>query len=74
MLLHAAMASLLYQRWHLGLIIFSGAVSIKMNVLLYAPSLFLLMQLKGMDIIGVISALAGAALVQVSWSSTIIML
>ncbi|XP_050265061.1 dol-P-Man:Man(5)GlcNAc(2)-PP-Dol alpha-1,3-mannosyltransferase [Quercus robur] len=63
-LLHAAMASLLYQRWHLGLIIFSGAVSIKMNVLLYAPSLFLLM-LKGMDIIGVISALAGAALVQI---------
>ncbi|KAM3683758.1 hypothetical protein ACJW31_12G172800 [Castanea mollissima] len=53
--------------------LYSRAVSIKMNVLLYAPSLLLLM-LRDMDIIGVISALAGAALVQVSWSSTIIML
>ncbi|XP_048317683.2 dol-P-Man:Man(5)GlcNAc(2)-PP-Dol alpha-1,3-mannosyltransferase isoform X2 [Ziziphus jujuba] len=63
-LLHAALASIIYQKWHLGLIIFSGAVSIKMNVLLYAPSLLLLM-LKAMDISGVISALAGAALVQI---------
>ncbi|PSS06226.1 Dol-P-Man:Man(5)GlcNAc(2)-PP-Dol alpha-1,3-mannosyltransferase [Actinidia chinensis var. chinensis] len=63
-LLHAAVASFLYQKWHLGLIIFSGAVSIKMNVLLYAPSLLLLM-LKAMDIAGVFSALAGAALVQI---------
>ncbi|CAN1137732.1 Dol-P-Man:Man(5)GlcNAc(2)-PP-Dol alpha-1,3-mannosyltransferase [Linum perenne] len=64
-LLHAAMAFILNQQWHLGLIIFSGAVSIKMNVLLYAPPLLLLM-LKAMDLRGVISALAGAALVQVS--------
>ncbi|XP_035538681.1 dol-P-Man:Man(5)GlcNAc(2)-PP-Dol alpha-1,3-mannosyltransferase-like [Juglans regia] len=64
MLLHASLASFLYKRWHLGLIIFSGAVSIKMNVLLYAPPLFLLM-VKAMDISGVISALAGAALVQI---------
>ncbi|XP_057965594.1 dol-P-Man:Man(5)GlcNAc(2)-PP-Dol alpha-1,3-mannosyltransferase isoform X2 [Malania oleifera] len=63
-LLHAAMATLLCQHWHLALIIFSGAVSIKMNVLLYAPPLLLLM-LKAMDIVGVISALAGAALVQI---------
>ncbi|XP_058076113.1 dol-P-Man:Man(5)GlcNAc(2)-PP-Dol alpha-1,3-mannosyltransferase isoform X4 [Magnolia sinica] len=63
-LLHAALASLLYQRWHLALIIFSGAVSIKMNVLLYAPPLFLLM-LKGMSMVGVLSALSGAALVQI---------
>ncbi|XVF72597.1 hypothetical protein PTKIN_Ptkin12aG0133700 [Pterospermum kingtungense] len=63
-LLHAAMASILYQRWHLGLIIFSAAVSIKMNVLLFAPPLFILM-LKGMNISGVISALASAALVQI---------
>ncbi|XP_070674615.1 dol-P-Man:Man(5)GlcNAc(2)-PP-Dol alpha-1,3-mannosyltransferase isoform X2 [Malus domestica] len=41
-----------------------GAVSIKMNVLLYAPPLLLLM-LKAMSIGGVISALSGAALVQV---------
>ncbi|CAN0929863.1 Dol-P-Man:Man(5)GlcNAc(2)-PP-Dol alpha-1,3-mannosyltransferase [Linum grandiflorum] len=59
-LLHAAMAFLLNQHWHLGLILFSGAVSIKMNVLLYAPPLLLLM-LKAMDLRGVISALAGAA-------------
>ncbi|PRQ26341.1 putative dolichyl-P-Man:Man(5)GlcNAc(2)-PP-dolichol alpha-1,3-mannosyltransferase [Rosa chinensis] len=64
LLLHASLASFLHQRWHLGLIIFSGAVSIKMNVLLYAPPLLLLM-LKAMDISGVISALFGAALVQI---------
>ncbi|KAJ6319827.1 hypothetical protein OIU78_015266 [Salix suchowensis] len=50
-LLHAALATLLYQKWHLGLILFSGAVSIKMNVLLYAPPLLLLM-LKAMNIYG----------------------
>ncbi|KAL5795581.1 hypothetical protein ACOSQ2_000401 [Xanthoceras sorbifolium] len=63
-LLHAALASLLYQRWHLGLIVFSAAVSIKMNVLLYAPPLLFLM-LKAMSVSGVISALCGAALVQI---------
>ncbi|KAG9156959.1 hypothetical protein Leryth_009019 [Lithospermum erythrorhizon] len=63
-LLHTALASLLYQKWHLGLIIFSAAVSVKMNVLLYAPPLLLLM-VKAMDLLGVISALAGAALVQI---------
>lgn len=68
-LLHAAICSFLYQKWHLGLVIFrwyvnqslnfcnyqlglcwllfwcysSGAVSVKMNVLLYAPPLLLLM-------------------------------
>ncbi|KAK6780772.1 hypothetical protein RDI58_022956 [Solanum bulbocastanum] len=63
-LLHAALVSIICQKWHLGLVIFSGAVSIKMNVLLYAPPLLLLM-VKAMDFVGVISALAGAALVQV---------
>ncbi|PKI37182.1 hypothetical protein CRG98_042428 [Punica granatum] len=63
-LLHAAIAALLCQKWHLGLVIFSGAVSIKMNVLLFAPPLLLLM-LKAMDIFGVVSALACAALVQI---------
>ncbi|XP_059625695.1 dol-P-Man:Man(5)GlcNAc(2)-PP-Dol alpha-1,3-mannosyltransferase [Cornus florida] len=63
-LLHAALALFIYQKWHLGLIIFSGAVSVKMNVLLYAPPLLLLM-FKAMDIAGVISALTGAALVQI---------
>ncbi|CAN4093089.1 unnamed protein product [Withania somnifera] len=63
-LLHAALVSIICQKWHLGLVIFSGAVSIKMNVLLYAPPLLLLM-VKAMDIFGVISALTGAALVQI---------
>ncbi|XP_022153296.1 dol-P-Man:Man(5)GlcNAc(2)-PP-Dol alpha-1,3-mannosyltransferase [Momordica charantia] len=63
-LLHAALALLLLRRWNLGLIIFSFAVSIKMNILLYAPPLLLLM-LKAMDISGVITALTGAAMVQI---------
>ncbi|KAK4477735.1 hypothetical protein RD792_016993 [Penstemon davidsonii] len=67
-LFNAAMLLFLNQKWHLGLIIFSGAVSVKMNVLLYAPPLLLLL-LKAMNIFGVISALAGAALVQVSADS-----
>ncbi|CAH9117417.1 unnamed protein product [Cuscuta epithymum] len=64
-ILHGALLSLIYQKWHLGLVIFSAAVSVKMNVLLYAPALLLIM-MKAMSIDGVISALAGAALVQVS--------
>ncbi|XP_075490910.1 dol-P-Man:Man(5)GlcNAc(2)-PP-Dol alpha-1,3-mannosyltransferase-like [Primulina tabacum] len=63
-LLHAALVSFICQKWHLGLIIFSGAVSVKMNVLLYAPTLLILL-LKAMDIFGVVSALASAALVQI---------
>ncbi|RWW16649.1 hypothetical protein GW17_00019458 [Ensete ventricosum] len=63
-LLHASLALLLCQQWNLALTIFSGAVSIKMNVLLYAPPLFLLM-LKALDVKGVFSALFGAALVQI---------
>lgn len=62
-LAHATIALLLYEHWYLGLIVFSVAVSVKMNVLLYAPSLLLLM-LKGMSIRGVLSALSAAALVQ----------
>ncbi|XP_030543324.1 dol-P-Man:Man(5)GlcNAc(2)-PP-Dol alpha-1,3-mannosyltransferase [Rhodamnia argentea] len=64
MLLHTSMAVLFSQRWHVGLIIFSAAVSIKMNVLLYAPPLLLLM-LKALNIFEVVSALACAALVQI---------
>ncbi|TKY61792.1 Dol-P-Man:Man(5)GlcNAc(2)-PP-Dol alpha-1,3-mannosyltransferase [Spatholobus suberectus] len=63
-LLHAALLLLMHRRWNLGLILFSGAVSVKMNVLLYAPPLLLLM-LKAMDITGVLLPLAGAALVQI---------
>ncbi|CAJ1878282.1 unnamed protein product [Sphenostylis stenocarpa] len=63
-LLHAALLLLVHRRWNLGLIVFSGAVSVKMNVLLYAPPLLLLL-LKAMDINGVLLALAGAAVVQI---------
>ncbi|XP_076907669.1 dol-P-Man:Man(5)GlcNAc(2)-PP-Dol alpha-1,3-mannosyltransferase-like [Bidens hawaiensis] len=63
-LLHASLVPLLYHKWHLSLIIFSAAVSVKMNVLLYSPPLLLLM-VKAMNFIGVISALTGAALVQI---------
>ncbi|KAG5072925.1 hypothetical protein AAZX31_03G193000 [Glycine max] len=63
-LFHAALLLLVHRRWNLGLILFSGAVSVKMNVLLYAPPLLLLM-LKAMDISGVLLALSGAALVQI---------
>ncbi|KAL6515991.1 dolichyl-P-Man:Man(5)GlcNAc(2)-PP-dolichol alpha-1,3-mannosyltransferase [Orobanche gracilis] len=64
-LFHASLISFLYQKWHLGLVIFSGAVSVKMNILLYAPSLLLLL-VKAMGTFGLISAGAGAALVQMS--------
>jgi len=63
-LLHAAMVLIIYHKWYLGLIVFSGAVSVKMNVLLFAPSLLLLM-VKAMSIKGVFFALLGAAVVQV---------
>ncbi|CAA7044221.1 unnamed protein product [Microthlaspi erraticum] len=63
-LLHASIALFLFRKWHLGMLLFSGAVSIKMNVLLYAPPLLLVL-LKAMNIIGVVSALAGAALLQI---------
>ncbi|KAE9615868.1 hypothetical protein Lal_00017214 [Lupinus albus] len=62
--LHAALLLLMYQRWNLGLIVFSVAVSIKADMLLYAPPLLLLL-LKAMNISGVLLALAGAALVQI---------
>ncbi|XP_020109725.1 dol-P-Man:Man(5)GlcNAc(2)-PP-Dol alpha-1,3-mannosyltransferase isoform X2 [Ananas comosus] len=64
MLLHTSVALLLLEHWYLAMIIFSAAVSIKMNVLLYAPPLFLLM-LKGMSIKGVFFALLGAASLQI---------
>ncbi|KAF3332174.1 dol-P-Man:Man(5)GlcNAc(2)-PP-Dol alpha-1,3-mannosyltransferase [Carex littledalei] len=63
--LHASMALLLYQKWNLALLLFSGAVSIKMNVLLFAPPLLLLM-LKGLSFKGVFLALLGAGLLQIS--------
>lgn len=65
-MLHAAVALLLYQKWHSALIIFSAAVSVKMNVLLFSPPLLLLM-LKALSVRGILSALSCAALVQISF-------
>lgn len=62
----AHLAVFLFQnnRWKYGMVIFSVAVSVKMNVLLYAPPLLLLM-LKGLSLLDVAVTLSLAALVQV---------
>ncbi|OAE26464.1 hypothetical protein AXG93_815s1260 [Marchantia polymorpha subsp. ruderalis] len=62
-LTHASLILFLKHRWHLGLTVFSIAVSVKMNVLLYAPPLLLLL-LKSLPIGGVISSISCAAFVQ----------
>eukprot|EP00897_Mesotaenium_endlicherianum_P010505 jgi/Mesen1/9483/ME000063S08930 len=64
-LLHAAMAILQSNLWTLGLAVFSAAVSVKMNVLLFAPPLQMLL-FKGTSWLGVFAALATAALVQLA--------
>ncbi|KAI5082988.1 hypothetical protein GOP47_0002731 [Adiantum capillus-veneris] len=57
---------LLFQknRWKPGMVVFSVAVSVKMNVLLYAPPLLLLM-FKGSSLVNIAAALLMAAIVQV---------
>ncbi|KAG6547344.1 hypothetical protein Mapa_011281 [Marchantia paleacea] len=62
-LTHASLILFLKHRWHLGLTVFSIAVSVKMNVLLYAPPLLLLL-LKTLPIGGVITSISCAAFVQ----------
>ena len=42
-LLYAALLLFTYRSWKLGCVLFSLAVSVKMNVMLFAPALFLLM-------------------------------
>eukprot|EP00250_Pteridium_aquilinum_P033344 c5480_g1_i1 orf=143-1462(+) len=51
-------------KWKFGMVIFSVAVSVKMNVLLYAPPLLLLM-FKGLSLVDIAVTLSLAALVQV---------
>ncbi|PKA53371.1 Dol-P-Man:Man(5)GlcNAc(2)-PP-Dol alpha-1,3-mannosyltransferase [Apostasia shenzhenica] len=63
-LLHGALAFLLYQKWYSAIICFSAAVSIKMNVLLFAPPLLLLM-LKALSVKGILYALLLAAFLQI---------
>ncbi|KAL3675597.1 hypothetical protein R1sor_025545 [Riccia sorocarpa] len=62
-LTHASIVLFLKKRWYLGLTVFSIAVSVKMNVLLYAPPLLLLL-LKSLSVGGVITAISCAAVVQ----------
>lgn len=50
-------------RWKFGMVIFSVAVSVKMNVLLYAPPLLLLL-FKGLSLVDIAVTLSLAALVQ----------
>jgi len=58
-----------WSRWHTGCVIYSAAVSIKMNVLLSAPGLLLLFLQSQRDIYGVVSCLATCAAVQVAVGS-----
>ena len=50
--------------WSMGCLVFSLAVSIKMNILLFAPGLLLLLLQKNQSIIGTIKHLSICALVQ----------
>ncbi|KAH8959202.1 hypothetical protein BDL97_06G067200 [Sphagnum fallax] len=63
-LTHASIALMQQQHWHLALTVFSAAVSVKMNVLLFAPPLLLLL-FKSLTIWGVLAALSCAAIFQV---------
>ena len=47
LLAHLAVLALMGSRWRLGLLVFSAAVSVKMNVLLMAPPLLLLLLKSG---------------------------
>lgn len=62
-LTHASIAVMQQQHWHLALTMFSAAVSVKMNVLLLAPPLLLLL-LKSLTIWGVLTSLACAVIFQ----------
>lgn len=63
-LAHLAILFFQSNKWKSGLVVFSVAVSVKMNVLLYAPPLLLLM-LKGLSSIEIVMALSLAALIQI---------
>ena len=52
--------------WTLGCVVFSLAVSIKMNVLLFAPGLFLLLLQKNQSLLGTIRHLSVCASVQLA--------
>jgi alpha-1,3-mannosyltransferase len=63
--LYAAIACILVRWWHLGCILFSLAVSVKMNILLFAPGLFVVLVLSH-GLFGAFGYITLCAIVQVS--------
>ena len=63
-LLHLSMYLFSCDAWALGCVVFSLAVSIKMNVLLFAPGLLLLLLQKNQSLFGTMRHLSICALVQ----------
>ena len=62
--LYAALLLFTKQRWTLGCILFSIAFSVKMNIILFAPALFLLL-LKATGIVGTVMNIVLCAVIQV---------
>jgi len=65
LLLYASVLLFLKSKWRLGSVVFSLAVSIKMNILLFAPGLLLLLLQFPADIWETITCLGICALIQV---------
>jgi alpha-1,3-mannosyltransferase len=65
MLLYASVIFFIYGKWKVGCIVYSMAVSIKMNVLLFAPGLLLLLLQSQSNLLGTIQCLSICAIVQV---------
>lgn len=64
LLLYASVLCMVHQRWKLGCFVFSLAVSIKMNILLFAPGLLLLLLQVNPTLLGTIQCLAICAITQ----------
>lgn len=64
MILYASVILFIYGKWKVGCIVYSMAVSIKMNVLLFAPGLLLLLLQSQSNLLGTIQCLSICAIVQ----------
>ena len=65
LLLHLSIIFFTYSRWRTGCILFSLAVSIKMNILLFAPGLLYLLLRFTSGIIETVICLSICALIQI---------
>jgi len=65
LLLYLAVLLFIHNRWRAGCVLYSVAVSVKMNILLFAPGLLLLL-LQSQGVFGAIPCLAVCAVVQVA--------